>query len=377
MSGIAGAIVNGIDSATYNPEAEKARKEAKEKAEKEKELLRKILFSLRDQVTNKQNISSYVQKKINALVDAEFENLQKNPDQTEDDYKRKKDTVQEQQKDIFSVNDLVLILESSAKVSRLQADKYLLEKRITDAQKTTLYTLASSIESFMNSIDTKETKDIRSFYESTRQGYKAIITDSDLALDVTKVNSLEKQVTAEKKADENTFRLSRLINETVRITMSTVGSLFLVMLFLISGMLTANDAIGRDISYRILYFIYGGLGFPVMLIYYLYRWFFGTAPHIYRLLPIYTQESDTTIGRFFLFPFTYKEDKAAVDAKIKFMTEAASLVGKEYKAPADQLSNILEGVQKIALNVGDAVSKTGTKGANQILAGLEKLQLPK
>ena len=36
MSGIAGAIVNGIDSATYNPEAEKARKEAKEKAEKEK-----------------------------------------------------------------------------------------------------------------------------------------------------------------------------------------------------------------------------------------------------------------------------------------------------------------------------------------------------
>lgn len=377
MSGIAGAIVNGIDSATYNPEAEKARKEAKEKAEKEKELLRKLLFSLRDQVTNKQNISSYVQKKINALVDSEFQNLQKNPDQTEDEYKRKKDTVQEQQKDIFSVNDLVLILDVAAKVSRLQADKYLLEKRITDAQKTTLYTLASSIESFMNSIDTKETKDIRSFYESTRQGYKAIITDSDLALDVTKVNTLEKQVTAEKKADENTFRLSRLINETMRITMSTVGSLFLVMLFLISGMLTANDAIGRDISYRILYFIYGGLGFPVMLIYYLYRWFFGTAPHIYRLLPIYTQESDTTIGRFFLFPFTYKEDKAAIDAKIKFMTEAASLVGKEYKAPADQLSNILEGVQKIALNVGDAVSKTGTKGANQILAGLEKLQLPK
>jgi hypothetical protein len=377
MSGIAGAIVNGIDSATYNPEAEKARKEAKEKAEKEKELLRKLLFSLRDQVTNKQNISSYVQKKINALVDSEFQNLQKNPDQTEDEYKRKKDTVQEQQKDIFSVNDLVLILDVAAKVSRLQADKYLLEKRITDAQKTTLYTLASSIESFMNSIDTKETKDIRSFYESTRQGYKAIITDSDLALDVTKVNTLEKQVTAEKKADENTFRLSRLINETVRITMSTVGSLFLVMLFLISGMLTANDAIGRDVSYRILYFIYGGLGFPVMLIYYLYRWFFGTAPHIYRLLPIYTQESDTTIGRFFLFPFTYKEDKAAIEARTNFMTEAASLVGKEYKAPADQLSNILEGVQKIALNVGEAVSKTGTKGANQILAGLEKLQLPK
>ena len=185
----------------------------------------------------------------------------------------------------------------------------------------------------------------------------------------------------EDKADKETFNVKRLITETSKIAAQVVGSLFIVMLFLVSGMLTANDAIGRDPQYRILYFVYGGLGFPIMLIYYLYRWFFNSAPHIYRLLPLFTKEADTTLGRFLWFPFTYKEDQAAIDAKTKFMTEAAELVGKTYTPPAEKLGQNLEKfitkIQDLTLAPAKEASNMAVKGANTILKGLEKLELGK
>ena len=59
------------------------------------------------------------------------------------------------------------------------------------------------------------------------------------------------------------------------------------------------------------------------------------------------------------------------------MTEAAKLVGKEYKPPAEALSNTLgslvEGLQGLALN-----SLTGVKkGTNMIVEGMEKLNVSK
>ena len=114
-----------------------------------------------------------------------------------------------------------------------------------------------------------------------------------------------------------------------------------------------------------------------MLLYYLYRWFSGTAPHIYRLLPLYSKPADTSLMRFLLFPFTYVEDKSAIDAKTKFMTAAANLVGKEYKPPAEALSNTLgtlvEGIQGLALNSAEEAKK----GAKNILAGIESLNITK
>jgi hypothetical protein len=58
------------------------------------------------------------------------------------------------------------------------------------------------------------------------------------------------------------------------------------------------------------------------------------------------------------------------------MTEAANLVGKEYKPPAEKLSNslgnLVEGLQSLVLNVG----ANAKKGTNTILQGIQKLELP-
>lgn len=384
------AITRGINSATYNPEAEKALAEDRKKASEAKQKFREGLFQLRDtktkMVQNKQATEYYI-KNIDKLTDDGFKWLTANPDADLEMITDKTISTTEKFQEIGKANIALLGLNVLPNWYKTVASNAFLKKQITEDKKKALDTFADDLSAWLKTTPKLTTDEIYSkqqevevksqeLLQGTGEGVPAV-TNVESAQKVEKqVVEKEKVVKKEEEADKNTFQLKRLLKETYSIAGKVVGSLFIVMLALVSGMLTANDAIGRDTQYRILYFIYGAIGFPFMLIYYLYRWFFGTAPHIYRLLPLYTEQADTSIGRFFLFPFTYTEDQAAIDAKTKFMTDAANLVGKEYKPPAQQLANTLgslvEGLQRVSLNVGANVKK----GANVILQGMERMELP-
>jgi hypothetical protein len=141
--------------------------------------------------------------------------------------------------------------------------------------------------------------------------------------------------------------------------------------------------------YRILYFIYGGIFFPVTIMYYIYRWFMGTAPNIYRMIPVWTTPSTSTLGRFFLFPFTYTEDKAAKDAYVDYMKQAAELVGKKFTPPKE--SDITSQVEGLAIagaaavgevgaavgEVGAAAVKTTAEQTSHIMTALSGLKVSK
>jgi hypothetical protein len=385
------ALERGINSATYNPEAEKALAEERKKASEAKEKYRGGLFKLRDTKTvmvQKKEATEYFIKNVDTLADNGFKWLTANPDADVQTITDQATSTSEKFQDISKANIILLGLSVLPAFYKTIASDAFLKKQITEDKKKELESFADSLSAWLKTAVNLTSDQIASkqqevqvksqdLLEGTGESVPAV-TNTDAAVKAEK-KVAEKQVLVKKEeeADKNTFQLKRLLKETYSTAVKVIGSLFIVMLFLVSGMLTANDAIGRDTQYRILYFIYGGLGFPFMLIYYLYRWFFGSAPHIYRLVPLYTKESDTTIGRFFLFPFTYKEDQAAIDAKTKFMTEAANLVGKEYKPPAEKLGNslgsLVEGLQGLALNIG----ATAKKGTNSILQGIQKLELPK
>ena len=77
----------------------------------------------------------------------------------------------------------------------------------------------------------------------------------------------------------------------------TIGA-FLIFLFLLfaiyTGHLAANDAIGRPIEYRILFFIYGAIFSVFVFPYYLIQKFRGQDVKSYALLPI--REGDVPYG---------------------------------------------------------------------------------
>ena len=385
------AITRGINSATYNPEAEKALAEERKKASEAKQKYREGLFKLRDtktEMVQKKQATEYFIKNVDSIADEGFKWLTSNPDADVQAITDQATSTSEKFQDISKANLVLLGLSVLPTFYKTVAGDAFLKKRITEDQKKSLESFADSLANWLKTASTATSEQIYSkqqevqvksqeLLQGTGEAVPAV-TNADSAVKAEKkVAEKQQLVKKEEEADKNTFQLKRLLKETYSTAVKVIGSLFIVMLALVSGMLTANDAIGRDNQYRILYFIYGSLGFPFMLIYYLYRWFFGTGPHIYRLLPLYTEESDTAIGRFFLFPFTYKEDQAAIDAKTKFMTEAANLVGKEYKPPAEKLAsnlgNLVEGLQGLALNVG----ATAKRGANSILQGIKQMELPK
>lgn len=369
-------VERGIVSSTYNPEAEKAMREDKKLASEARQKYREALFKLRDKKTemvSKKEASDFFIKQVDALVKEGFDWVTKNPDADVQTITDQAQNTIEKYEIIQKANIAVLGINFLPDYLRTVASNALLQKKIDEKKKAALDSLADSIAGWLKKSPNSTAEQIFTKQEELQLELKeqlkelgdippAITTESAAQKAEKDLKKKKEAVKKEEEANKNTFQFKRLLKQTYEIAMSVVGSLFILMLFLVSGMLTANDAIGRDPQYRILYFVYGGLGFPILLIYYLYRWFFGTAPHIYRLLPLYTQPADTTLGRFFFFPFTYVEDQAARDAKTKFMTQAANLVGKEYKPPAeamaDKLGSVLEGIQGLALNTGEAVKRS-------------------
>jgi hypothetical protein len=385
------AIERGINSSTYNPEAEKALQEERKKASEAKQKYRQGLFSIRDaktQLVQKKQATDYYIKQIDKIADDGFKWMTANPDADVQAITDQATATAEQVQDASKANIVLLGLSILPPFYKTAASNAFLKKQIKEDKKKEIDAFADELSAWLKTSATANSEQIYSkqqeiqvksqqLLEGTGESVPAVTNEASAVTAQKQVAAKEAVVKKEEEADKQTFKASRLLKETYSIAVKTIGSLFIITLFLISGMLTANDAIGRDPQYRILYFIYGGLGFPIMLVYYLYKWFFGSAPYIYRLLPLYTTESDTTLGRFFLFPFTYKEDQAAIDAKTKFMTEAAELVGKTYTPPAqaltENLSSIVEGLQRLGLNA----SAAATKGATNILAGLQRLELPK
>ena len=93
-------------------------------------------------------------------------------------------------------------------------------------------------------------------------------------------------------------------------TFMTAFLMFLgLSVFLTAGTLAANDAISRPILFRILNFIYGGVFFIITYIYYGYRWWKGTAPQFYALLPITTWQPNSKFMKILMGWFTYIPDE--------------------------------------------------------------------
>jgi len=101
---------------------------------------------------------------------------------------------------------------------------------------------------------------------------------------------------------------------------------FLFILFAIySGHLAANDAVMRDPPYVILYFIYGAIFAPFVVIYYFIQMLRGNTVKSYAIIPIRQGAvSEGTVEGFFMSFISYIPDTEAINKRAKYMADLAA-----------------------------------------------------
>ena len=128
----------------------------------------------------------------------------------------------------------------------------------------------------------------------------------------------EAKATADKKqaADykDATYSMTTLIGEIVKYTLISFTIFVFILFAVYTGHLAANDAIGRKIHYRILYFIYGMIFCIFVAPYYLIQYLRGNTIKSYSILPISTDPIPPGIEGFFASFISYTPDQESIMA---------------------------------------------------------------
>jgi ABC-type sugar transport system permease subunit len=129
-----------------------------------------------------------------------------------------------------------------------------------------------------------------------------------------------------KRAAANSFAKS--FKDTIFGTGMTI-LIFLVCTF--AGTLAANDAIGRSVFIRIIFFIYASIPIfsPFVFIYYIYRYFNGLRPKIYAYLPLIPNGNYNLILSYLLAPFSYIPDYLP-NSKIHVQTKIYEIIASGF-----------------------------------------------
>ena len=391
------SISRGVDSATYNPEAERAAAARDAAASTAKAAFKKLLDQVKQEmdtlVTNKQ-MTSISLAKFDELIKTNTELI--TTIATGAVWDQRTQLLKDTEADLTAFNKALYNLEYIARTGPIildDIDKKEKGKVTTDTMKS-MKAFFVELDTYNKASVTKKTIDLQQKLLKT----KADITNNipppyaNRIMDPSNeklVNEAKVVHEASQKQKDEEFNVTRLATTSSNIAIQVVSSLLYVTFCLVAGMLCANDAIGREIPYRVLYFIYGFIFAPVVLIYYLYKWYNDDAPKIYRLLPIYTTVSDNTLGQYFFYPFTYKEDKMAMDAYADFMKASAKLVGgsAEAKASAEAAASatagkLMNGVKSLHLGTATAATATATAATataatNKIMNAMEGLRVNK
>jgi len=115
-----------------------------------------------------------------------------------------------------------------------------------------------------------------------------------------------------------------LIAEIIKNIVSSFFIFLFILFAIYSGHLAANDAIGRDIQYRILYFIYGTIFAPFVCLYYIIQVMRGESVKSYAILPIREGEVPNGLEGFFLSFISYTPDAEVSAKRAKYIADLAA-----------------------------------------------------
>ncbi len=332
--GILDAISDSIYSATYNADAEKAKKEDQASADVVREEITKLLKSY-DEKSYEWEQDNKVPSSLKELKDfltAEDDYLKKNPRASEADLKERLRVDKEQLANIEEKKNILYDFLQYQEGLQTTLDVLVQKDRIRKEDKKKYEDKLNELKGVNQTEGQKMVvPELRAFRSKFIEDMHAIL--NGIGVDPNFEKKTSRQIEEEKKQNEEsenaTFSLSRFLGKIFANMGSFVSRFLMVTLALVCGMLAANDAIARKPAYRILNFLYGSAFFFVVIFYYLYRYMAGTAPKIYTLLPLTSTPAETTLGKYLLYPFYFESDKSVTESIRGFLKESADLVGEK------------------------------------------------
>jgi len=350
-------ISNALYSATYNPEAQKALAEQQTNNTKAQNDLQKLITDVKAYRITMGEMTANANKQLDSLI-AAAEKAVATTSNTDKDFVAALNILSAGANQTFNQQQQYGILDKFATLFPDQIKVWDANKLLTPDAIKDLTAYHKSVQPFYKTADTKTTA------EEIQAKLAVILKDIQRMLEKTKVppnafnlnldkQTIDDQLKAANAVADQSFDSGKLFSDVWDNTMTFVSYFFYFTLCVLGGMLAANDAIGREVKYRVLFFIYGFIFAPFVLIYYLVRVGLGTAPKLYTMLPITQTKAETSLGSFFLFPFYYQEDPAARRKLVAFMTECATLVGKTFDPST--LPPVPEATTSLTQNIGAAM----------------------
>jgi hypothetical protein len=328
-------ITQAVENATYNEAAAKKREEQQTRAQQERLGLQTYLNDVSVEIqkgVNQGQITAASGKAALDLVKQTQNFLNSNPNAEPSTLSQKRQEV---------VSKISNLDQAQPTVKKIEEMIENLPKRVDDLIARGILPSSAKKGSQKVLTDLQKWSEQNRFATKGEWELKYQVAQKDLNESVPEESQLA-ELEAKKKVEDETFSTSRLFKTIGEWTGKVVGSLFYIALCLVAGSLAANDAIGRDRMYRVFYFVYGFIFAPFVLVYYIFRWFKGTSPYLYKLLPLITTPAETSLGRFFLFPFTYDPDPRSKKETFDFLKSLAETVGKQAPKEAEKLESPLE-----------------------------------
>ena len=382
-------VADSLRSATYNPEAEKAIQAEKEKANKARGELETYLTTANNVYVfyaGKTYTPKWTLVEMDKLLKESQKWLESNPSASQQVYTNRLTSIKKRVEEVGQINQYLYVSQSFEKVMKFMLNEFEQKKLLTKADRKKYEEFYRQLKDYNSSNRDPKLSDMKIFFDRFNQEVQTFsvqkgIWDSQQVLLQTAFQNpdkfeqdfgaIEQQAEAAKAEEDKKFSFQRFTKKVTGTATTVIGSLLYVVFCITIGMLAANQAIGREPAYRVLYFLYGAIFAPFLVFYYLYLWYNNKSPKIYTLLPITQTQAETTIGRFLLFPFAYKEDKPARDLLVEFLTQSAEAVGKSFDPKT--LGSIGQQVETVAENLKNLATETKEGAEEAVKKAVEAL----
>jgi len=135
-------------------------------------------------------------------------------------------------------------------------------------------------------------------------------------------DQVEKNKITRKALAAQQYSNTKLVAESTSIALSIFGSFILTAIIIYGASLAANMAIGREIHYRIFYFIFAWnpVITPIIFAYTALMALKGHPIPYYGILPISTEPATTRLGKILWYPFLYMSYQYVIKSKADFVS---------------------------------------------------------
>ena len=270
--------------------------------------------------------------------------LRNNPNANLSEIQTERDAFTVDIKRVYDVNDIKKLLNNIPLVLEnvnIQLNTEENNRRLTKEDLAKLKTIPSVSESLVSWNKTNQNETLITYQQKLEEINRQIIFPSswintiissviESAKNDTQDNlqkNIKKTALRKEKYDRTKVTTGSVVSQTLATTTQVTISLGIVTLCLFCGSLAANQAIGRDNIYRVIYFIWGAfpLFAPLIAFYSIMKRFREGPIPMYSVLPLTTTPAETHLGKLLRYPFFWTPDAQSDAMRTAYLKSLASV----------------------------------------------------